>query len=259
MLSIDVIMEGYGFQTDVGIIGFCSVFLIEGGEKRVLVDTAHVGRRPYFETQLAARGLRPEDIDVVVMTHAHWDHVQNWDLFRHAPILFHPDEWRYAHRPHRNDWATPLWTGDAFRQARVEEVGDGYEIMPGCHIMEVVGHSPGSIAVEVETADGLCILTGDALHFADVAITGENPLVFWDERKARQSIHRVVQRADIIYPGHDQPFRLVNGEVEYVHPFRCTLTNLSPDQPGLAFQANVPRTVWIMPGIEEQEARLRGR
>jgi|FaiFalDrversion3_1042247.scaffolds.fasta_scaffold00914_2 N-acyl homoserine lactone hydrolase len=259
MLRIDVLLEGYAFQTDVGIIGFCSVILIEGGPRRVLVDTAHVGRRIFIGPALERRGLTPADIDCVVMTHAHWDHIQNWDLFPHAPLLMHRHEWLYSQHPHPNDWATPLWTGDSLRQARVVEVEEGYEVMPGCRIIELIGHSPGSIGVEVETEQGLCIITGDALHFASVALSGENPLVFWDDRLARQSIQRVVQRADVIYPGHDQPFRLVNGRIEYLHPFDITLTGLAADRPGLKFLPEPPPRGWrVMPGIEEQRARLEG-
>lgn len=257
MPKIDILMEGYPFQTSVGIIGFCGVFLVEGGGKRVLVDTAHVGRRTYMQAQMEARGLKPSDIDAVVMTHAHWDHIQNWDVFDHAPILFHRDEWRYSQRPHRNDWATPVWTGDSFRQARVQEVEEGYEIIPGCRVVDLPGHSPGSIGVEVETDGGLAIITGDALHFASVALTGQNPLVFWDEQQARDSIKRVVQRADVIYPGHDQAFRVVNGKIEYVSKFEVTLTALGPDTPGLSFQPNFVRQIWIMPGIEQQAELLK--
>ena len=37
------------------------------------------------------------------MTHAHWDHNQNFDLFPDAPVLIHRLEKKYAHKPHRND------------------------------------------------------------------------------------------------------------------------------------------------------------
>src|SRR5687768_8512 len=73
MPKIDILMEGSSVNTDVGIIGFCSVVLVEG-EKRVLFDSAHVGRRTYLEAQLQVRGLTPRDIDLQVLSHAHWDH-----------------------------------------------------------------------------------------------------------------------------------------------------------------------------------------
>ena len=45
----------------------------------------------------------------------------------------------------------------------------------------------------------------------------------------------MLDEADIVYPGHDQPFRLVDGEVRYEEPMRLTITGVSPDEPGLAF------------------------
>jgi N-acyl homoserine lactone hydrolase len=66
----------------------------------------------------------------------------------------------------------------------------------------------------------------------------------------------VVSMADVIYPGHDQAFRLTSaGEVEYVRPFRLTITGTAADRPGLSFSAAMPDP-WVMPGIEEQPGRV---
>src|SRR5262245_58027100 len=162
-LKIDTLLPGVSFGTDSGTPAFCSVLLIEG-EKRVLVDTAHVGRRTAIEAGLQERGLTPGDIDVVILTHAHWDPVQDIDLLRNAQILVHPDERRYSHHPHRNDWATPQWTGVMLETMPLLEAGEGYQVMPGMTIMYAPGHSPGSIGVVVETAVGKAVITGDAMH-----------------------------------------------------------------------------------------------
>ena len=250
-LTFDTIVPGVSFGTVSGTPAFCSVLLIEG-EKRVLVDAAHVGRRTTLELKLQERGLTPDDIDLVILTHAHWDHVQNIDLFRRAQILVHPDERLYSHRPHRNDWATPQWTGVMLETMPLLEAGEGYEVMPGVTIMDAPGHSPGSIGVVVETEQGKAVITGDAMHNANIALSGRNPLVFWNEEQANASIRRMVQEADVLYPGHDRAFRLRDGEVEYVEPFQLALTSLSPEMEGLRFIPNPPRQVWIMPGIEQQ-------
>lgn len=256
MPKIDILMEGYGVGSDVGIIGFCSVLLIEG-EKRVLFDSAHVGRRTYLEAQLQARGLSPADIDLQVLSHAHWDHIQNCDVFDHAPMLVHGDERRYAQRPHRNDWATPQWTGAVLETMQLREVGEGYEVMPGCRVIDLPGHSPGSIGLEVETDDGTAIICGDAIHNASVARSGHNPLVFWNAEQADAAIRRVVQADALIYPGHDRPFRIRDGEVTYHTPFSITISGVGPETEGARFIANPPpRQIWIMPGIEEQAQRL---
>ena len=260
MPTIDVVMHGSGLSTDIGVVGFCAVVLIEG-ERRILFDSAHVGRRVYLEEQLAARGLTARDIDAQVMSHAHWDHVQNADLFAHAPLLAHPSEVAYAHEPHRNDWATPPWTGAILDLMRIEEVAEGSELMPGCRVIELPGHSPGSIGLEVETDDGLCLITGDAVHHAGVAVAGQNPLVFWNAAQADASVRRVAEASErdeaLIYPGHDRPFRLHGGEVAYAVEERITILNAGPGRPGQSFDEYAPRRgQWVMPGIEEQ--RLPG-
>ncbi len=254
---IDVVLQGFGFTCDQGTPGFCAVVLVEGEDRtgrltRILVDPAHVGRRQALAEALTARSLTPEDIDAVVLTHAHWDHVQNIDVFERAPLYLHPHERRYAHRPHRNDWATPKWTGAILETMEVREVEEGAELLPGVGVIELPGHSPGSIGVTVETERGLEIITGDALHFASVARTGQNPLIFWSAEQAQRSIRRVLDSADAIYPGHDQPFRLTSaGEIEYLAPFQMTIKGITPATPGLQFSME-PREVWVMPGIEEQ-------
>ena len=52
---------------------------------------------------LQARGLAPEEIDLVVLTHMHWDHCANADLFPNARVLVHPKEIDYANNPRRGD------------------------------------------------------------------------------------------------------------------------------------------------------------
>jgi N-acyl homoserine lactone hydrolase len=255
--SIDVILDGFGINTSAGLIAMCEVILIEGrgpdgGPVRILVDPAHVGRRAFLQDALASRGLAPGDIDMVVLTHAHWDHVQNIDLFAHAPVYLHADERRYCARPHPNDWATPPWTGDILERMQVREIADGAELIPGVGVVHLPGHSAGSIGVTVQGEQGLSLITGDALHYASVALSRQPPLVFWDPDQALDSIDRAVAMADVIYPGHDQPFRLTRDrEVEYLRPFRLTVTGTLADRPGLSFYGKT-RDPWVMPGIEDQ-------
>ena len=109
----------------------------------------------------------------------------------------------------------------------------------------------------MQTAAGLALITGDALNYAPVAISRRNPLVFWDPAAAAASAGRAAELADIIYPGHDLAFRVTAGQqIEYVRPFRLTITGTAADRPGLSFDPS-PRTPWVMPGIGEQRARLR--
>ena len=60
---------------------------------------------------------------------------------------------------------------------------------------------------------------------------------------------KALAAADVIYPGHDRPFRLSGGEPEYLAPFALTITNLAPDREGLRFDPAAPAP-WTMPGAE---------
>src|SRR5689334_22105951 len=106
---VDLLMQGWTLNTNEGRLGFCGVTLIDTGSKKILVDVAQNGRRVLLMERLAQRGLKPTDIDMVVMTHAHWDHILNADMFEHAEFVVSKDERGYIRHPHANDWATPLY------------------------------------------------------------------------------------------------------------------------------------------------------
>jgi glyoxylase-like metal-dependent hydrolase (beta-lactamase superfamily II) len=241
---------------DQGHVGFSAVTLIEGEDRdghprRLVVDSAHNGRRPLLIDALAKRGLTPLDIDYVLTTHAHWDHVQNHDLFTNAIQLIHAAERRYAHAPAIDDWATPSWTGYLLEQLPIEEVGDGHEVLQGVTIVDLPGHSVGSIGVAVETDQGLSVVAGDALHLAMVATTEINPLVFSDERAATASIRRVKAMADVIYPAHDAPFRLGSGgEIEFLRKIEMAVGGITPK----VIEIGAVLPVTLMPGRHDRPA-----
>ena len=251
MVNVDVLLHGTSIRTNRGIAAFCSILLIEG-TRRTLVDYGHVGRRNALIAALAERGLSPADIDVTVVTHAHWDHIQNFDLFPDAPMLIHPLERRYAQAPHRNDWATPAWTGAAIEtHANLVEADEGYEIEPGVRLIYTPGHTAGCLCVVADTADGTAVITGDVLHSAGIAMRGQCSAIFWNEHQARESIARIMGMADVIYPGHDRPFRLVDGKPEHIGVLELEVSGLDPTSPHITF-TNPTRAAWVMPGIEEQ-------
>ena len=251
MPTVETLLHGYSINADSGSFGFCAITLVRG-EKLTLVDSGHVGRRRFLVSELAQRGLTPADIDVTVVTHAHWDHAQNFDLFD-APLLIHTHELKYARKPHENDWATPRWTAAMLEfESRVETVEEGYEIEPGVRIMHTPGHSAGTVAVIVDTDAGPVAVTGDGIQSANVAMTKTNALVFWSEADARRSIERVLGATDVVYPGHDLPFRMLKtGGFEYLAPKQLTLTGIAEGEPGITLDAT-PRPPSVMPGIEGQ-------
>ena len=51
------------------------VYLLKGQAKNVLIDTGMAAHFPILKERLAKVGLRPEDIDLIILTHEHFDHI----------------------------------------------------------------------------------------------------------------------------------------------------------------------------------------
>ncbi len=78
----EVIVRGSNLVLGTGFLGLANITLIrcEGGP--VLFDTGHHVNRPALVEALARRGLEPTDIKKVFLSHLHFDHSINVDLFR---------------------------------------------------------------------------------------------------------------------------------------------------------------------------------
>ena len=105
MAKLDILTYGFSFVSDQGGFGYSTVCLLESGDRRVLIDTGPASRRSWVYKALESRGLGVDDIDTVILTHLHWDHCQNVDLFRNARVLVHSKELDYARSPKNGDLA----------------------------------------------------------------------------------------------------------------------------------------------------------
>lgn len=213
--KLTTLLNGYSLGTDQGSPAFCSIHLIESDAGRVVFDCGHAGRRRRLLEALAAQGLEPADIDTVVLSHGHWDHIQNVDFFRRARVLLHAHELRNLDAPPETDLGTPRWSKSILADLDVHETGEGDQLLPGVEVLDLPGHTPGSIGLAVSTESGLTVLTGDAVPTAAVLRSRRASGHPYDAAKADASVQRVASVADIVCPGHDAPFRI--GEtLEYV-------------------------------------------
>jgi len=249
--KIDLILPGFSMGTDQGNLAFCGVTLIEG-TKRILVDVAHYGRRQLLIQKLAERGLTPDDIDYVFLTHAHWDHSLNADVFPKAKFLIHTDERQYIKNPAAHDWATPKYMSTLLESQLLQEVRDGEEIDYGMRILATPGHSIGSMSLIIDTPEGKVAVCGDALPNS-WAVNARMPrLVFYDAEKAKESIGKLLDTAKFFYPGHDRPFEVGDaGKVRHILPASIRVfgwPDLDENEggPGISFGGEPERKATIL-------------
>ncbi|WUG04623.1 MBL fold metallo-hydrolase [Streptomyces sp. NBC_00467] len=208
---VDTLLLGGGLVSDQGSAGLCGVYLVGHASRRILFDCGHTGRRRALHRALSRRGLSTCDIDTLVLSHAHWDHIQNADLFGHADVLLHPAELDYLARAPRHDPVTPPWTSAVLGGLWLREALDGLEVAPGVTVVCLPGHTAGSIGLAVSTRSGTALLTGDAVSSSRALRTGRCTVISAGEQAAADSLELVRSRADLVYPGHDRPFTVVAG------------------------------------------------
>ncbi len=226
MSDIEVLTYGFSFSTDQGPFGFSTNSLVTVAGQTILVDTGPSGRRAWLVQALQDKNLTPDDIDIVVLTHMHWDHCQNTDLFRNARILVHPTELDYARNPHRADFAVARYMADMVDRMKVELISEGDTVVDGVTIIESPGHTKGHISVAVGEGEGTVLLTGDALPDSGSIVRGLPTNIFWDVEDARSSVQKMVSSARVFYPGHDRPFRLDGDQINYLQgPANLEVTN----------------------------------
>jgi len=123
--------------------------------------------------QLAARGLEPEQIDIVVNTHLHFDHC-GWNTrivnglavptFPNARYFVHRGEFEHARRPSERDRAS--YFPDNFEpmaqsgQWQLVE-GDRFEVVPGVELIVLAGHTSEMLGVRLSSGGQIAIFLSD--------------------------------------------------------------------------------------------------
>ena len=217
MPNLDILTYSFAFVSDQGSFGFSSISLLTLGSRHILIDTGPSSRRLLLYKALQSRNLAPEEIDTVILTHLHWDHCQNTDLFRDARILLHPKELDYGRNPNPRDINAAWYIADMLDKMKVEPVSDGDSIAEGVSIIDTPGHTKGHISVLVKADEETVLVSGDALPDSGTVRRGVPYNVFWDLKDATESVEKMLDSARVFYPGHDRPFRLDGEETTYLH------------------------------------------
>ncbi len=218
--SVFTYLRNMGQRVNVPIVAW----YIEGGGRRILVDTGgHDPEKielhgPYNRTPaqdpvaaLNAWGVFPEAIDTIILTHLHWDHASNIDLFPRARVIVQQEELRYAAAPlpgHR--WAYNLHPALDFRCDRFEIINGDAQIEQGLTVHLTPGHSPGSQGVSVRTDKGVYFIAGDNVPLMEMWNARDSyGAAHWpgtihvDLETYFDSLRRIESLGDTVLPSHD--------------------------------------------------------
>jgi len=189
-------------------IGSTNVVLIRDQGKNIIVDPGimQIGRYGAFPKRLAEFGLKTDDIDIVVNTHCHYDHIEGNYLFRGKPLIVHEKELEYCNKLY---W--PEFT-DAFMGIMdVNAINGPKQLTKSVKVIETLGHTPGSITVLADTEEGLVACVGDAVIVKEDLLELKAPQVVTkntSEEVAIESLKKIAALNPVlVIPGHDAPFK----------------------------------------------------
>jgi glyoxylase-like metal-dependent hydrolase (beta-lactamase superfamily II) len=204
----------------------CSMWFIQGTTEKIMIDAGGTieramvhGRLEKNMTQvqtmehgLAKLHLEPKDIDTVIFTHLHWDHVEMARQFVKARFIVQKEELDFAFRPH--DVAAAFYDKELFEGLDFHTIEGDCEIADGIRVLPTPGHSVGCQSVAIETEKGIAVLTGFCCireNFSpDLKKSGTTgiimPGIHLNAMQAYDSMLMVKETADIIIPNHDPEF-----------------------------------------------------
>ena len=216
------------------------VWLAQNGRNNVLIDSGMAaievitkrlkingwgGGHEALTRVLAGEGLAPGDIDHIVLTHGHFDHADNLDLFPDACVVLQRDELHHAADPvpsQRNFyWQSTL--GNLVQRKRPGQIrtldGDT-ELFDGFRVLKVPSHTPGMQVPLLTTEKGIVAIASDlGDHYrywfpadpratdhpqrslSDAFLTGN--IRSESERDWQSAMARVRAHSDIVVPAHD--------------------------------------------------------
>jgi glyoxylase-like metal-dependent hydrolase (beta-lactamase superfamily II) len=199
------------------------VWLVRGNGRELVVDTgfsaAMATKRGREHLRCPTEGLRLLGVNAaavrdVVITHLHYDHVGNFDLFPAATLHLQDLEMRYAtgrymcHECFRGAFEVEDVVGMVRRvyEGRVRFHDGDAELMPGVSLHLIGGHTMGLQVVRVATRRGAVVLASDASHFyANMEQVRPFPMV-WSVADMVEGYRRLGELAESpghIVPGHD--------------------------------------------------------
>ncbi len=172
-----------------------NVYLIHTGKELVMIDTGRGGLNGQLLKNLAKSGYKPEQVDAILITHMHGDHVGGLSLngnrqFPNAVVYASKQEADFWLNINLGAYENPHWAGNAKRAranvnpyvqaGKFKTFDDPTKLFEGIQTLPTYGHTPGHSAFLVESLNRSVLFIGDTIHCAEVQFTHPTITIQYD-------------------------------------------------------------------------------
>ena len=187
-----------------------NVYLIRGRGKTILVDSGRGGTVGELGAALAAYGVTADDIDAVLLTHAHPDHIggllneDGGPTFPRAALWLHPLEAAYWQDEANMAQASERAKGNFVLARRALAAFKGslhyfsqQEVLPGIRPLWLPGHTPGHSGLLIDDPVQPLLIWGDIVHYPHVQTVHPSVAIAFDidPTQAQETRRGILARA----------------------------------------------------------------
>ncbi len=186
-----------------GIRFMFNQYLVDDGERLILIDTGPagtLGQSGKLPSALDAVGVRPENIDAIIITHTHQDHIgglvaggrQNYpnsELYvDRRDVVYWTDPAKRASAPDYVQNSFALTADMARLYPKLQAIDGERQISRGISIVDLTGHTPGHIGVRIEDGGQSLLMVSDMLFPVVHPAATEVNFLFEQDRAAAQDM-----------------------------------------------------------------------
>ncbi|WP_440411818.1 MBL fold metallo-hydrolase [Neorhizobium petrolearium] len=193
--------EASRMQENAGITDHTSIhincYLVRGGGRTILIDAGAGGFKQWggrLTANLLLAGIHPSEIDAILLTHAHPDHVggvmnasgeavfPNAELVaHHREVAFWEDDGNLSRAPERarGNFLAARQAFDGYRERL--RTFDAGEVFAGMTAVPLPGHTAGHTGYRLESGGQNLLVWGDIVHFPAIQIPRPDVSIAFDQ------------------------------------------------------------------------------
>lgn len=197
---VKLLIPGIPYKTKYGGFGYCSISLIKDNSDTILFDVGHYSIRGEI-----IKILSKNKINKVFISHLHYDHCLNLDLFlkKGIKIYLNKNEFEYLDNINRNDIYTFKFFKKIIKKNDLNLFDREFHLSKNIYVLKTYGHSIGHSSLVFKKHNKNYIVAGDAIKtFKDFKNIKSSDIVPYDYKQLVKVKRYIASNFNIIIPGH---------------------------------------------------------